>query len=429
MEEWKTYKLGELAQIKGGKRLPKGVSLTTVSNTHPYIRIRDLGSSRTLELNDTFEYVDDATQKTIARYIVNSGDVLLSIVGTIGLTGIVGRTLDKANLTENCVKIVGTTGVSPKYLYYFLSSPIGQSEITKGIVGAVQPKLPIKNIQQISIPLPPLAAQERIVDILSTIDDKIELNNRINHNLEEQAQALYKSWFVDFEPFKDGEFVDSELGLIPEGWRIGTISELISDTYNGDWGKEESTGVFTKRVFCIRGADIPSIRVGNSGKMPTRFIQEKHFLSKYLKNDDLVIEISGGSPTQSTGRFCRITDDLIERYDHSLICTNFCKAIRPSDGCSLFLSYLWNDLYEKGTMFSYENGTTGIKNLDLSGLIGGEPVIIPDKRSMRLFSIAVSALNKQILFNGHENEKLGEQRDLMLPKLMSGEMLSNNKAY
>ena len=77
-------------------------------------------------------------------------------------------------------------------------------------------------------------------------------------------------------------------------------------------------------------------------------------------------------------------------------------------------------------MFSYENGTTGIKNLDLSGLIMGEPVIIPDKRSMQLFSYAVSALNKQILFNGHENEKLGEQRDLMLPKLMSGEMISNN---
>ena len=152
-------------------------------------------------------------------------------------------------------------------------------------------------------------------------------------------------------------------------------------------------------MFCIRGADIPSIRVGNSGKMPTRFIQEKHFLSKYLKNDDLVIEISGGSPTQSTGRFCRITDDLIDRYDHSLICTNFCKAIRPAEGCSLFLSYLWNDLYEKGTMFSYENGTTGIKNLDLSGVIKSEPIIIPDNHSMQLFSIAVSALNKQILFN------------------------------
>ena len=247
-----------------------------------------------------------------------------------------------------------------------------------------------------------------------------------NHNLEEQAQALYKSWFVDFEPFKDGGFIDSELGLIPEGWHIGTISELISDTYNGDWGKEESTGAFTKRVFCIRGADIPSIRIGNSGKMPTRFIQEKQFLSKYLKNDDLVIEISGGSPTQSTGRFCRITDDLIDRYDHSLICTNFCKAIRPFGGYSLFLSYLWNDLYEKGIMFSYENGTTGIKNLDLSGLIKSEPILIPDNRSMQLFSVAVSALNKQILFNGHENEKLGEQRDLILPKLMSGEMLSKS---
>ena len=183
MEEWKTYKLGELAQIKGGKRLPKGVSLSAVANTHPYIRIRDLGLSRTLELNDAYEYVDDATQKTIARYTVNSGDVLLSIVGTIGLTGIVGKTLDGANLTENCVKIIGMKRVSPKYLYYFLSSIIGQSEITKGIVGAVQPKLPIKNIQQISIPLPPLGVQKKIVDILSTLDDKIELNNRINHNL------------------------------------------------------------------------------------------------------------------------------------------------------------------------------------------------------------------------------------------------------
>ena len=106
MIEWKSYKLGDLAQIKGGKRLPKGVTLSSVANSHPYIRIRDLGSTRILELNKTYEYVDDYTQKAISRYIVNRGDILLSIVGTIGLTGIVGDSLDNANLTENCVKIV-----------------------------------------------------------------------------------------------------------------------------------------------------------------------------------------------------------------------------------------------------------------------------------------------------------------------------------
>ena len=247
-----------------------------------------------------------------------------------------------------------------------------------------------------------------------------------NHNLEEQEQALYKSWFIDFEPFKGGRFVDSELGLIPEGWHVGHISELIFDTYNGDWGKEESTGAFTKRVFCIRGADIPSIRMGDSGKMPTRFIQERHFLTKKLQDNDLVIEISGGSPTQSTGRFCRITQELAKRYNDSLICTNFCKAIRPIAGSSLYLSYLWNNLYEKGTMFSYENGTTGIKNLDLEALIDVEPVIIPDKQVIRRFSVIASALNHQILFNGHENEKLAAERDTILPRLMSGALGVND---
>ena len=250
-----------------------------------------------------------------------------------------------------------------------------------------------------------------------------------NHNLEEQAQALYKSWFVDFEPFRNRKFVDSELGMIPEGWHVGTISELIADTYNGDWGKDNQEGIYSKRVFCIRGADIPSIKVGNSGKMPVRYIQEKHFNTKFLKDNDLVIEISGGSPTQSTGRFCRITDSLISRYDNSLICTNFCKALRPIPEYSLFISYLWNDLYDKGVMFSYENGTTGIKNLDLAELIDGEPILIPEIEAVQEFTRSVSVMNQQILFNGHENEKLAEQRDVLLPKLMNGVISTLNSTY
>ena len=147
MKEWKEYRLGDIATIKGGKRLPKGINLIDVPNNHPYIRVRDLGHEKTLELNSFYEYVDDETQKFISKYIVNAGDIIISIVGTIGLIGIVGDTLDNANLTENCVKVVDISNLEKEYLYYFLISIYGQSEIKKGIVGAVQLKLPIKNIQ------------------------------------------------------------------------------------------------------------------------------------------------------------------------------------------------------------------------------------------------------------------------------------------
>lgn len=183
MEEWKTYKLGELMDIKGGKRLPKGKMLTTTKNSHPYIRIRDLGATKTLELTSSFEYVDDEVQKHISRYIVNSNDVILSIVGTIGLVAIVGNSLNNANLTENCVKFINLKGIDSNYLYYFLISPLGQDEISKGIVGAVQPKLPIKNIENISIPVPDIDLQQKIARILTAIDAKIELNRQINDNL------------------------------------------------------------------------------------------------------------------------------------------------------------------------------------------------------------------------------------------------------
>ena len=131
MEEWKECKLGDLVTVKGGKRLPKGINLISTKNSHQYIRIRDLGKSKYLQLNSDYEYVDNETQKSISRYITNKGDVLISIVGTIGLIGIVGDSLDNANLTENCVKLIDLKNIDSNYLYYFLSSEIGQNKIKK----------------------------------------------------------------------------------------------------------------------------------------------------------------------------------------------------------------------------------------------------------------------------------------------------------
>lgn len=191
--------ISEIAKVKGGKRLPKGVHLQSKQNAHPYIRVRDF-NCRTLELNDAFEYVDDETQKSIRQYIVSTGDVLVTIVGTIGLTAIVGQSLDGASLTENCVKISGLDSVDSEYLYYYLSSPFGQQEIARRTVGAVQPKLPIKNIRSMEIDYPTREERERIVALLSLLDDKVEFNSRINDYLAELVRAEFSYRFGSGTP-------------------------------------------------------------------------------------------------------------------------------------------------------------------------------------------------------------------------------------
>lgn len=407
MGEWKTYRLGEIVTIKGGKRLPKGVNLIKIRNSHPYIRIRDIGKTKTIELDSTYEYVDDDTQKTIARYIVQKGDILISIVGTIGLVGIVGKSLDSANLTENCVKLTNLRGVEKDFLFYFLKSEYGQNEINKGIVGAVQAKLPIKNIENIKISLPPLEEQQRIAGILGSLDDKIELNRRINANLEAQAQALFRSWFVDNETQNNNP---------------GFFNDIIQTTLSGDWGQETPKGNYISEVYCIRGADIPDIKCGDKGKLPTRYILEKNLKNKKLSENDLVVEISGGSPTQSTGRICLITRALLDRLGKDVICTNFCRALKPIPDYSFFIYLYWQYLYNNNTMFSYENGTTGIKNLNITDFINKEPIIIPEKKKILEFNKVLQPIFDMIYKNGRESEYLSALRDTLLPKLMAGEI-------
>ena len=156
--------------------MPKGVNLITVPNSHPYIRVRDLNNMVFASLSTEYEYVDNETQKSISRYIVSTGDVLISIVGTIGLTAIVDTTLDNANLTENCVKLTNLRTVTSEYLLLFLRSAKGMEAISKGTVGAVQLKLPIKNIQSISVPLLATEEMQPLKEVLSTIFSQISAN-------------------------------------------------------------------------------------------------------------------------------------------------------------------------------------------------------------------------------------------------------------
>ena len=211
MSEWRECKLGDIADVKGGKRLAKGELLTTEKTPHPYIRITDFNGYK-INLSNIL-YVNEEVQKSISRYIVNKQDLILSIVGTIGLCAKVPDELDNANLTENCIKLVfDTTKIDTNFLYYHLISPDTQ-ELIRGLdVGSTQPKLPIYNVQKIDISLPPLEEQKAIAEVLSSLDDKIDLLHRQNKTLEELAQTLFRQWFVEGEEatcYLFGELVDS----------------------------------------------------------------------------------------------------------------------------------------------------------------------------------------------------------------------------
>lgn len=305
-------------------------------------------------------------------------------------------------------------GISdPQFIYYLATSPWFRNIAIKSMVGSSgRQRVQQSVLDDLVLNVPPLEEQKKISSFLCVLDLKIALNNEINDNLQQQAQALFKKWFID----------NPDAAL----WQEGTFSDLIEKTLSGDWGKDKPSGNNTEMVYCIRGADIPEVRAGNKGKMPIRYILPKNFASKQLVNGDIVVEISGGSPTQSTGRAAAISSSLLARYDKGMVCTNFCKALKPITGYSMYVYHYWQYLYDRGVFFSYENGTTGIKNLDIGGFIETEPIFIAPAELVKKFDTFCQSVFSKVYANGLESEQLALVRDTLLPKLMSGEIDVND---
>lgn len=395
-------KLSEVIELIGGGT-PKTSRPEYWNGDIPWLSVKDF--------NNGFRYVYE-TEKTITQLgleksstnLLQRGDVIISARGTVGELATVPFPMA---FNQSCYGLRARTGiVTSDYLYYLIKHNV--SVLKKNTHGSVFDTITRNTFENIEVEIPSIERQEKIASILRDYDEKIELNNMINNNLEQQAQAIFKEWFIDN----------------PENnkWSTGTFSELINSTLNGDWGKETPTGNNIEKVYCIRGADIPEVKAGNKGKMPTRYILPKNFVTKQLTAGDIVVEISGGSPTQSTGRCTAITQSLLDRYDSGMVCTNFCKAIKPKEGYSLFIYYYWQYLYSKGVFFSYENGTTGIKNLDFSGFIETETILIPPADQVIAFDNYCKSIFNQVFANGKQNEHLAVLRDTLLPKLMSGEL-------
>ncbi|MEA4921705.1 MAG: restriction endonuclease subunit S [Clostridiaceae bacterium] len=420
--DWEITPLSELCTKIGSGATPRGGKEAYKNNGISLIR-----SQNVLDFSFSFDgiaYIDNEQADKLNNVEVNENDVLINITGdSVARVCIVPKNALPARVNQH-VAIIRS---SPKkldyrFLLYFLQQKKGDL-LSLASAGATRNALTKGMLEQFAMWHPPFPEQKAIAETLSCLDDKIELNNRMNKNFEEQAQAIFKNWFVDFEPFQEGKFVDSELGRIPKEWRVGTLGELVETTIGGDWGKENPIGNYTREVYCLRGADIPEITKGSKGKMPVRYILPKNYANKQLCANDIVVEISGGSPTQSTGRVALITQSLLERYDKGMICTNFCRAIKPIREYSFFIFYIWQYLYNNGTMFSYENGTTGIKNFDINGFLSEELVVIPTLESVKAFTDLVTPFISENFSNGLQNQTLATIRDSLLPKLISGDLL------
>ncbi|CDC54831.1 restriction modification system DNA specificity domain protein [Phocaeicola coprophilus CAG:333] len=417
MEEWKEYRLGDVAIIKGGKRLPKGIELISNPNTHPYIRISDMYVNKTMELTSSYRYVDNNTFNKIKNYIVNSGDIILAIVGnTIGLVAIIGKSLNNANLTENCVKIIANKEVSQEYIYYYLTSIYGQNKIKKSIVGAAQPKLPIKNIISITISAPSKELQERTTNILSSLDDKIELNRRINENLEQQAQALFKSWFVDFEPFKDGKFVDSELGMIPERFNIKYIGDI---PHTIESGRRPKGGATDKGVPSIGAENIKGLGVYDYSK--TKYIPKEFALTTNrgkINGYELLIYKDGGKPGYFIPNYTIFGDGF--PFENMFINEHVFKLDLLNKEYNIFAYFYMQTPFIMNQLNSIggKAAIPGINTKDVESL----PIFSYENNKIKEFGNIVLPMIKRILKNCRENSRLAQLRDTLLLKLMSGEL-------
>jgi type I restriction enzyme S subunit len=321
--------------------------------------------------------------------------------------------------------------LDPRFLYYLLRGPQFQAELdaVKTHGSMVADYVSLADQRNFHLLLPPTNEQREISSMLGTLDDRIDLNRRMNQTLEAMARAIFKSWFVDFDPVIGGNplfpksIQPSSGGIIPIHWAVGNLEEYAEFILGGDWGSDTATESTPSAALCIRGADIPSLQQGGTGKMPIRYLKSSSLAKRSLRPGDLVIEVSGGSPTQSTGRPVLITRRLLDRLPYPLVCSNFCRMLRPKSQNSATFFYLWLLwLYANDEFLQYENGTTGIKNLAFASFAASHRIVMPPPEVLAAFGRMIGPLFDKQQQSGVESETLAAIRDALLPKLLSGEI-------
>lgn len=411
----------------------RGRSVPTSETGFPLIATNCIKHSSIYPTFENIRFVSSETLNTWFRAQLNPNDILFVNKGTPGRTCLVPNPVTFCAAQDMIAFRVNPRKVYYKYLFAVLRSNEIQKKIKNFHVGLVIPHFKKQDLSNLLIPLIQLEKQIKIGDLYLLLSYKIELNNRINTELEAMAKTLYDYWFVQFDfPDANGKPYKSSGGKmvynkdlkreIPEGWEVGKIADWIASDKSGDWGKEQEEGNYTLKVSCIRGADINGLNGKGELNPPERYILEKNS-SKLLNPYDLIIEISGGSPTQSTGRMAYITQETLNRFENPLICSNFCKAISLKNEKYLYnFASLWNMLYDNNVFFGYEGKTSGIKNFLFDSFVNSYWSVIPQEDIILQFYTLMQDIEKKKQKLLAENQQLASLRDWLLPMLMNGQV-------
>ncbi|THJ34199.1 restriction endonuclease subunit S [Lampropedia aestuarii] len=409
--EWLQGKLGEFIELKRGYDLPQAK--------------REPGEILLVSSSGI-------TDKHSSAMVKGPG-VVTGRYGTLGQVFYIPEDFWPLNTT---LYVKDFKGNDPKFIHYFLKTIDFFAFSDKAAVPGVNRN----HLHEALVNVAPLKEQIGIARVLGDLDDRITLLRETNATLEAMAQALFKSWFVDFDPvqakqqgcapegmdaataalFPDS-FEESELGMVPKGWRLVPFGECLSHTIGGDWGNDAPDESNDTRVAIIRGTDIPDLHACSENRVPIRFTTQKKLKNRELKAGDIVIEVSGGSKDQPTGRSILITEEILSRFDCPVEPASFCRLFRPSQ---IDLSYLLAQqlifIYAQGKTWEYQNQSTGIANFQTTHFLDTELVAIPTEDVLKKFCEIVVPLVAQM--NGSRIRQLTELRDTLLPRLISGQL-------
>mgnify|MGYP002766881323 CR=1 FL=1 len=382
--EWKEVRLGDVCTRVCSGGTPKSTNLSYYGGEIPWLNTKEIDFNRIYFTEKTI--TDSGLNNSSAKWIVPNTVTVAMYGATAGKSCIV-----KVPMTTNqacCNLTINDEVADYEFVYYSLKNDY--TTLASLANGGAQQNLNAQIIKDYVLKMPSLADQRRIASILSSLDRKIELNNKINADLEEMAQAIFKNWFVDFEPFKDGKFVDSELGMIPEGWKVGRLGDFC----NVFTGKKNTNQAIEKGLYPFFSC-APEPLASNDA----------------IFNGKAIIIAGNGSYTGRT-MFYNGGFDL---YQRTYACT-----IREQDkeNLMIFFYHMMKQFFEPVKM----GGTRGSSiPYIVMGDITQQKFPYSEEWLIRFSNIANSMMDRKLRID-KENSRLSLLRDTLLPRLMSGEL-------
>lgn len=386
-----------------------------------FLGISNFNNGR-LDFSDIRYISEDDLPKWTKRVIPQKNDIVFSYEATLNLYAIIPEGFRGCLGRRMALLRVDETKADCKFLYYYFYSDAWRATVNENIVlGATVDRIPLIKFPDFPVELPPLETQHRIADILSAYDDLIENNQKQIKLLEEAAQRLYKEWFVDlrFPGHENTEIVDG----VPEGWTRNPIQDFISYEIGGGWGEELQNEKSMIPAYVIRGTDIKGLINGQLQSVPYRYHTAGSLETRKLLDGDIVFEVSGGSKTEGVARTVRIIDLMLKTWDNSVICASFCKRIKPIPSFSQYLydSFRWMRLNGKTQEYDKKSASS-IVNYRWKDFLAQEKILKPDEETISRYNNIAGTIYTKIIVCSCQIEQAKMKRDLLLPKLMSGEV-------